>query len=413
MKFPFDCLDEARRPRWERLQPPLSTVDDFLLRDAFVLARQLGSSVEDVAAVKRSVLERSLLAKRKRHEAPAAAPLPKQQRLLDAFDSPFPPPSSSAPPAPLTTGFEALDGLFHGGVPRAQVTCLAGDTASGRTQLCLHTALSAAYHQSARVLYIDTNLQVTARRLHSMLSGIVLQHSPLSQSQQLPAARDRLSDEMTATLTRVDIRRCHGLFQGLDVLAEVAQAQRQPSAARYDLVVVDSLGHWFAPLLGDAAERFAPTGGTITTTASSGGRPSLSASAAAAVAVNAHPLVAKATLLLRAIAAGGGTPAVLVTTLASWVLPPSPLAEQQTAAHRGGSLLAHHRHFAAYWGDAFDALLLCANRSLPAALPPVALDPAQQWKAPPTTVTVAVAHRPPYFKQRPASARCVFSAPRP
>lgn len=412
MKFPFDCVDEARRPRWERLQPPLSTVDDFLLRDAFALARQLSSSVEDVAAVKRSVLERSLLAKRKRHEAPAAAPLSKQQRLLDAFDSPFPPPSSGAPPSPLTTGFEALDGLFHGGLPRAQVTCLAGDTASGRTQLCLHAALSAAYHQSVRVLYIDTNLQVTARRLHSTLSGIVLQHSPLSQSQQLPGARDRLSEEMTTTLTRVDIRRCHGLFQGLDVLAEVAQAQRQPSAARYDLVVVDSLGHWFAPLLSDAAERFAPTGGTITTTASSsGGRPSLSASAAAAVAVNAHPLVAKATLLLRAIAAGGGSPAVLVTTLASWVLPPAQLAEQ-TAAHRGGgSLLAHHRHFAAYWSDAFDALLLCANLSLPAALPPIALDPAQSWKAPPTTVAVTVAHRPPYFKQRPASARCVFAAP--
>ena len=46
--------------------------------------------------------------------------------------------------APLSLGCPALDALLSGGVPRRGITELAGESGSGKTQLCLQMALESA-----------------------------------------------------------------------------------------------------------------------------------------------------------------------------------------------------------------------------------------------------------------------------
>jgi RAD51-like protein 3 len=63
----------------------------------------------------------------------------------------------------LPTGCDAIDDLLHVGLREGTVCEVAGETSSGKTQLCLQAAAMRALH-GERVLYVDTTNGFSAAR---------------------------------------------------------------------------------------------------------------------------------------------------------------------------------------------------------------------------------------------------------
>jgi hypothetical protein len=76
----------------------------------------------------------------------------------------------------LPTGCDAIDDLVHVGLRESTVTEVAGETASGKTQLCLQAAAMRALH-GERVLYADTTNGFSAARVARLCEA---QHAALA-----------------------------------------------------------------------------------------------------------------------------------------------------------------------------------------------------------------------------------------
>jgi hypothetical protein len=439
MPFPIELIEEER---WRKLLqhpdvPAFTSVDDLLQRDNFYLLRQLQCSHEEVLALKRYVLEQVPNQLPVQRRSVVSSSSSAAHSLLSHFDSVFPThastPAQLSFSAPIATGLAKWDSMFHGGLPRGQITCIAGETGSGRSQLCLHAALAAAWTRAisppsthcSKIMYIDTSGQVTARRLHSMLTSIG--EIGTSQAEEM---------KMLDALSLLDIRCCFSLFEGLDLLTELIDNQQRDSETVYDFIIIDSLYQWIMPLLSDTVEKF-PSSGTTTTASLSTTAMAGSGPASASTVVNFHPLVAKLGLLLRTLVStriltsnsndsnDGILPVVLMTTLSTWILSPQVVnqytASKTSSADRGvesygnrrssgaGNLHGYQRQFANYWRDISDTLLLTTNLSVPSSLPPrpdahATRNAAGLWHAPKTSLDVRVIYRPPYFKAQPEEA---------
>ncbi|KAI7842685.1 hypothetical protein COHA_003616 [Chlorella ohadii] len=201
-------------------------------------------------------------------------------------------------------------------------------TASGKTQLCL-TAAATAARQAKRVVYIDTSNALRGKRLQQVVESL----PPLAPQADQPTAADPLKF--------VEVRRCydvHSLLQALDELlshqaqqvqqaqqaqrapqnsggpapndqqnpgqdVQQQQQQQQPAAAMtaaptaaggarrrledlpIELLIIDSLSALITPVLGGGAGQHS----------------------------QGHALLAAAATSLKAFAAGPGLPAVVVT----------------------------------------------------------------------------------------------------
>ncbi|KAJ1826335.1 DNA repair protein rhp57 [Coemansia sp. RSA 2599] len=72
----------------------------------------------------------------------------------------------------ITTGDERIDGCFGGGIRQQSITEIVGESASGKTQLCLQLAVSSLLESSDnRVVYISTEGAFPTGRLASMLAA--------------------------------------------------------------------------------------------------------------------------------------------------------------------------------------------------------------------------------------------------
>ncbi|WOL19731.1 hypothetical protein Cni_G28533 [Canna indica] len=85
------------------------------------------------------------------------------------------------PPQKLTLGCPVLDRLLRGGLPVGSVTEIAGESAAGKTQLCLQLLLSALLPPSrgglsASSLFIHSEFPFPLRRLRSLSSSASLEN---------------------------------------------------------------------------------------------------------------------------------------------------------------------------------------------------------------------------------------------
>eukprot|EP00198_Chlamydomonas_reinhardtii_P002652 XP_001691988.1 RecA-like protein [Chlamydomonas reinhardtii] len=72
----------------------------------------------------------------------------------------------------LTTGSNTIDGLLAGGLRQGMVVEVAGETASGKTQLCLLAAAAAAL-QGHEVMFVDTTGSFKPDRVVQLAEGLV------------------------------------------------------------------------------------------------------------------------------------------------------------------------------------------------------------------------------------------------
>ncbi|BDA46231.1 DNA repair protein RAD51 homolog 4 [Coccomyxa sp. Obi] len=138
----------------------------------------------------------------------------------------------------LPSGCESLDkGLLKGGLREGHHTEVAGESGSGKTQLCIQMAAQTAL-RGERVIYIDTDGSFSGRRfaaIHERLSG------------GNPGA------DLVAALRCVDLFRVYDLHSLLELLSALqARLKDDQSGQLVALLVIDSLSFLVAPMLSSA-----------------------------------------------------------------------------------------------------------------------------------------------------------------
>lgn len=131
----------------------------------------------------------------------------------------------------MPIGVQSLDSMIGGGLKETTVTEIAGETSSGKTQLCLLAAVMTA-QRSERVYYFDTTNSFSAARL-----------------QQLSEATG--PEELKAVLDNITVVTCHSIHALLSSLNEIAQ-QASTTAPNVwpKLVIIDSMSALLSPLVG-------------------------------------------------------------------------------------------------------------------------------------------------------------------
>ena len=142
----------------------------------------------------------------------------------------------------LPTGCDGIDDLLGGGLRQGQVTEITGPSASGKTQLCLSAAASAAA-LGHRVVYVDTTGGFSATRIKQFHRGFFADD----------AAREEVVAHLKQTLNLIAVHRCHDVFSLLNLLSqlgeEASEDDNNPEHATMGLLVIDSLSALLSPLL--------------------------------------------------------------------------------------------------------------------------------------------------------------------
>ncbi|XP_065036154.1 DNA repair protein RAD51 homolog 4-like isoform X1 [Musa acuminata AAA Group] len=142
----------------------------------------------------------------------------------------------------LPTGCKGIDILLGGGLREGQLTEIVGPSSSGKTQVCLRSALGVADMHLGVVLFLDTCNSFSPHRIAHMVN---------SQSDTLvkEGKEGRLKRIMSSIL-------CHSLFdifELLDVLHQLEcklKHQVKSSGNRIRLLIVDSISSLITPILG-------------------------------------------------------------------------------------------------------------------------------------------------------------------
>ncbi|XP_069470998.1 DNA repair protein RAD51 homolog 4 [Ambystoma mexicanum] len=136
----------------------------------------------------------------------------------------------------LSTGNTSLDKLLDSGLYTGEVTEINGSAGSGKTQVCLGVAITAAHTLKQSVLYVDSTGGLTASRLFEMVQ---------SQTED--------EEEQVEAMQRIEVVRVFDIFKMLDVLQDLRcslSQQVSSSLGPVKVVIVDSVCAVVYPLLG-------------------------------------------------------------------------------------------------------------------------------------------------------------------
>ncbi|WIA09287.1 hypothetical protein OEZ85_008695 [Tetradesmus obliquus] len=129
----------------------------------------------------------------------------------------------------LPFGVDGLDAILMGGMRETTITELAGESCSGKTQLCLLAAVTTA-HRGERVVYFDTTNAFSAGRARQLCMA-------------------NYND--TACLGNIMVVACHSIHALLASLDELAaQASSSDPGARPSMIIVDSISALLSPVIG-------------------------------------------------------------------------------------------------------------------------------------------------------------------
>ncbi|KAI3429497.1 hypothetical protein D9Q98_005586 [Chlorella vulgaris] len=122
----------------------------------------------------------------------------------------------------LETGCQGIDSeLLRGGLRGGQLVEVCGESAAGKTQLCISAAAAAARAQR-RVVYVDSSNALSGRRL----AQVLLAQEHAAAQGQAPEAITAVQ-ALPAALKFVEVRPCYDVHSLLAVLDELlAQAQQ-------------------------------------------------------------------------------------------------------------------------------------------------------------------------------------------
>lgn len=147
----------------------------------------------------------------------------------------------------VPTGSTGLDYVLDGGLWGGEMTELVGQPSTGKTQICMYSALNTT-KQNKTVLYFDTANSFSADRLQEMFQSS--SDSPASSSS---SSQPQGSQEIATLLNRINCRKCFDAFELLGMLYDLQAkltAKDVPFYASLKLVVIDSIGALLSPIVG-------------------------------------------------------------------------------------------------------------------------------------------------------------------
>ncbi|CAL1535167.1 unnamed protein product, partial [Lymnaea stagnalis] len=198
----------------------IKKVTDFLAKDPELLSHDIHIAYKDVCSIRRVLLAE--------HSAYPVSAARLYQNALSSLTI-------------LPTGCQNLDDLLDGGLYTGEVTELAGESASGKTRLCLWSAASTILTENQSVVYIDT--------CASFSPECVLESLPLDKDSNSDVSEDKIH-EMLQKIRCVELFEIFELFAVID---NIMSDLNKPSPDEYrnlKLVIVDNLVSVVYPIMG-------------------------------------------------------------------------------------------------------------------------------------------------------------------
>jgi RecA/RadA recombinase len=135
----------------------------------------------------------------------------------------------------FSTGCKQLDILLGGGIYSGELTEIVGQAATGKTQLCMSTALNACLHSSYNVAYIDTANSFSGKRVAEMYNSIV--------SHQLSDIEEK-KRHFREVFSRIRIFKAFDIFTFFNILFQLKELlEKKTSDFGFNLkmIIIDSL----------------------------------------------------------------------------------------------------------------------------------------------------------------------------
>lgn len=145
----------------------------------------------------------------------------------------------------LSTGAAEIDHLLGGGLNTGELTEIVGPSSIGKTQLCLTIAAQTASQTNSNVIYIDTSHSFAVERLKRLIKGLL--------SASLDLTRQDYEDIMNQSLEQIRCYKAYdvaGLLKQLSSIESDLINQDASFFSSVDVIVIDSLGALFAPVVG-------------------------------------------------------------------------------------------------------------------------------------------------------------------
>ncbi|KMZ70615.1 hypothetical protein ZOSMA_198G00150 [Zostera marina] len=133
----------------------------------------------------------------------------------------------------ISTGCEGIDTVLNGGLRKGQLTELAGPSSSGKTQVCLCTALHVADKEMGEVMFLDTGNSFSSKRIASMMEKEI---------------------RLERVMTRIFHQAVFDIFTMFTVLNDLCLNLRQEEERNRErklcLLIIDSISSLITPILG-------------------------------------------------------------------------------------------------------------------------------------------------------------------
>lgn len=198
----------------------IKTVTDFLVKDPEVLSQDIHIAYKDVWSIRRVLLAE--------HSAYPVSAASLYQNALSSLTI-------------LPTGCQSLDDLLDGGLYTGEVTELAGESACGKTRLCLWSAATTIQTENQSVVYIDT--------CASFSPECVLETLLLRKDSNGDVDEDKIH-EMLQKIKLVEVFDIFELFAVIDSIMSDLNKQIPIEYRNLKLVIVDNLVSLVYPIMG-------------------------------------------------------------------------------------------------------------------------------------------------------------------
>jgi RecA/RadA recombinase len=193
------------------------------------------------------------------------------------------------------SGWKNLDDVFVGGFPSGNVIQILGKASTGKTQLCLSTAISSA-RLSMKVLLIDTCNTVSLKRIQKLLQNTIINENNEASKRNEKLEIGKVYND---SLSNLHIERCFDLFSTFDLLTKSKQLKK------FDIIIIDSLHQLFSQFIDyfDNTKYYNMQSSSVSSNYINNKN----------LLVNSNPLISNFYILLRSISAMGTT--ILVTNI--------------------------------------------------------------------------------------------------
>ncbi|XP_042459251.1 DNA repair protein RAD51 homolog 4-like isoform X2 [Zingiber officinale] len=142
----------------------------------------------------------------------------------------------------LPSGCEGIDILLEGGFRIGQLTEIVGPSSSGKTQICLRSALGVADMNLGSVFFLDTCNSFSSNRIASMIN----QHTATSVEEDEETRVKRI-------MSRILCQSVYDIFELLDILRQLENRlsyQEKSNGNSIRLLIIDSIATLIAPIIG-------------------------------------------------------------------------------------------------------------------------------------------------------------------